>query len=224
MKFDENDQVNIAMNNRFELAEAQLQVDSAAVTLGVAKNNLLPELDLTGSVGPQGAGPDETTAIRTNFDFNHIDASLGLKLQIPLGNRAARAILERSNWLRLQAIEKYKSVISTVSFDVDTGTRGVRTAWDVLNNARRSRYDAESYLKDINDRERNNEPLTPEFVDQKLRAQESLAEANQFEAQAIANYNIALATLERNKGTLLRYNNVVIQEDATHYKEMGLLH
>ena len=63
-------------------------------------------------------------------------------------------------------------------------------------------------------REDNNEPLTPQFVDQKLRQQEQLAQAASAEAQAIANYNIAIANLERAKGTLLRYNNVVLQEQA----------
>jgi len=223
MQFDEEDQVHTAMGNRLELAEQQIKIDEAAITENVAKNNLLPELDVTASVGPQGAGPDEPSALQTNAEFDHIDGSLGLKLQVPLGNRGPRGILERSVNQRLQAIEQYRAFIETIAVDVKTATRQVTTTWDRINIARRARYDAQQALIRINDREKANQPLTPEFVQLKLQIQESLSQAFQDEAQALANYNIALAQLEKAKGTLLRYNNIVMQEDVTRFKESGLL-
>jgi outer membrane protein TolC len=224
MQFDLEDQVHTAMGNRFELAEQQMKIDEATITESVAKNNLQPELDLTGSVGPQGAGANEPTALRTNAELDHIDGSIGFKLQVPLGNRAARGILERSINQRLQAIEQYQAYIESIAVDVNVGARAVTTTWERMNIARRARYDAQQALSRINDREKANQPLTPEFVQLKLQIQESLAQAWQDEAQALANYNIALAQLEKAKGTLLRYNNIVMQEDVTHFKEMGLLH
>ena len=41
--------------------------------------------------------------------------------------------------------------------------------------------------------------------------QEGLAEAERLEVQSIADYNIAISKLESAKGTLLRYNNVVMR-------------
>ena len=58
------------------------------------------------------------------------------------------------------------------------------------------------------------EPITPPFIQVKLQAQETLANEAREEAAAIANYNIAIQRLERAKGTLLKYNNVKIKEDA----------
>jgi hypothetical protein len=55
-------------------------------------------------------------------------------------------------------------------------------------------------------------------VQLKLQIQDTLAQAWQNEASAIANYNIALAQLEKSKGTILKYDNVVLQEDPFRLK------
>ena len=46
-----------------------------------------------------------------------------------------------------------------------------------------------------------------------LNLQEQLGSAQRAEVTAIVNYNIAIVALERAKGTLLRYNNVTLQEE-----------
>jgi hypothetical protein len=89
----------------------------------------------------------------------------------------------------------------------------VVTAWEVIRSSRRSRFAAEDALTRINAREKSGEPLTPEFVQLKLQIQDSLAQSQQSEAEAVTNYNIALSQLEKAKGTILRYDNVVLQED-----------
>jgi len=68
-------------------------------------------------------------------------------------------------------------------------------------------------LRAIQQREDNQEPLTPTFVQLKLDTQDRVASAQSNEAEAVSNYNIAIARLEQAKGTLLRYNNVVMAEE-----------
>jgi outer membrane protein TolC len=223
IEFDLMDEIDTAMENRFELGEQQLKVDAATVTVGVAKNNLLPELDFIGSAGPDGAAGNLGQAVKTNADFNHWEFTAGFKLQIPLGNRAARAIWRRSLLQRMQAIEQYRSFVEQVAVDVKINARAVDTTWDIIRSSRRSRFAAEDALTRINTRERSGEPLTPEFVQTKLQLQDALAESLQNEAEAIANYNIALAQLEKSKGTLLRYNNVVLQEEPLTMESNGLI-
>lgn len=212
VEFGLADQIDTAMENRFELGEQQSKIDAASVTLDVAKNNLLPEVDFIGSVGPQGAAGDLSGAIKKNYDFNHMDFTAGVKIQVPIGNRAAKAIWERSFLQRGQAIEQYQSYVEQIAADVKINVRAVNTAWEVIRADRESRFAAEDALKRINIREKNGEPLTPEFVQLKLQIQDALAQSIQNEAEAIANYNIALSALEKSKGTLLRYNNVILQE------------
>ena len=224
IQFDLQDQVNTAMENRFELGEQQLKIDEAAVTLVVAKNNLLPELDFIASGGPEGADSDVGVTTVDSLNFNHTDFSVGFKFQLPIGNRAARAIYQRSLYQHMQAIEQYRSYIESISVDVKTGLNAVNTDWDVVRSSRRARFAAEDALDRINKREANGEPLTPEFVQLKLQIQDSLAEAYQNEAEAIANYNVALSQLEFVKGTILRYDNVVLQEDPLETQRRNIFH
>jgi len=223
IEFDLQDEIDTAMENRLELGEQQLKVDSAVVTVAVAKNNLLPEFDFVGSTGPQGVDSNVGDTLKDNFEFSHVDFTVGFKLQVPIGNRAARSIYRRSLLQHMQAIEQYRSYIEQIAVDVKTSLRAVDTNWNQFRASRLSRFQAETALTRINAREKSGEPLTPEFVQLKLQIQESLAEARQAEAQFLANYNIALSQLEKAKGTILRYDNVVMQEDPLKLEGNSLM-
>ena len=77
-------------------------------------------------------------------------------------------------------------------------------------------------LRGVNDREAAGEPLTPEFVELKLDRQVALADARRAESQSIADYNQSIARVEQAKGTLLQYENVMMQEDAIPYERKWL--
>jgi len=211
IRFDLQDQINTAMENRLELGEQQLRTDNAATAAIVAKNNLLPQLNFVGSIGTTGLGGALGTAI-TDADFTNLQYSMGLQLEIPIGNRAARAIWKRAQLQRLQAITQYRSLVDQVSLDVKTAIREVNTTWEEIAGTRQARFAAADALSAVEEREKANEALTPEFVNRKLDLQQQLAEAQQSEVQAIASYQIALARLELAKGTVLRYNNVTLDE------------
>jgi outer membrane protein TolC len=224
MNYNLDDEINTAMENRFELGEQQLKVQAATVTVSVAENNLLPELDFIGSAGPQGADSSYGAAIASNADMHHWDYTVGFKLNVPIGNREARAIYRRTLLQRLQAMEQYQAFVEQVALDVKIAARNIETTWILVAENRKARFSAEAALTAIQEREDANEPLTPEFVQLKLDTQERLAEAQQAESEAVANYNIALAQLEQAKGTLLRYNNVLMEQQSDAQNADGLLH
>ena len=92
---------------------------------------------------------------------------------------------------------------------IASGLSGVevaeRTGYTSVQVSRiRSRFAAEDALARINTREKNGEPLTPEFVQLKLQIQDTLAGSLQSEAEAISNYNISLANLEKAKAGLVQ--------------------
>jgi outer membrane protein len=211
--FDLADQINSGLENRFELAEQIYKIDIADVTAQVGKNNLLPLLNFVGSVGSQGLGDNEGEAFRTQMVFGHIDYSAGLQFEYPIGNRAAEAIWKRVLLQRMQAIEQYRSLIDQVTFDVKVSVNDESAAWDRMIAARRARYAAAAALRSIQDRENSGEPFTPTFVQLKLDLQDSFANAEQDEHDAVAQYNISILELERSKGTLLRYLNVALEEN-----------
>ncbi|MDB5326480.1 MAG: putative efflux system outer membrane protein [Phycisphaerales bacterium] len=218
--FDFKDSIDTALVNRFDLAQQQLRIESAGVSLNVAKNNQLPQLNVVGSIGTFGGGQRDGfnqqygQALHDNFDGDaDINWSLGLQFTQKLGNREANAIYRRAQLQRLQAIASYQQLIEQASFEVKTATRDVETNWQAIGQTRSARFAAAKALDVVVDRETNGgQALSPDFIERKLQRQQELANAEQAEAEAAALYNIALSKLEQRKGTLLRYNNVILDE------------
>jgi len=222
MKLDIEDEISSAVENRFELGEQLLKIDTANVTYKVAQNNTLPKLNFVGSATPNITEGNYEQTISNETKFAHFEWSLGLQLEFPIGNREALAILHRTELQRLQAIEQYSTLISQVSLDVKQGSREVETAYKLIEANRQSRMAAETALQDeVQRQEEGTVALTPENVQLRLTLADELVQHQEAENQAVANYNIALERLERAKGTLLKYNNVILQEQT--YKNEGLL-
>jgi len=140
--------------------------------------------------------------------------AIGLQLNVPLGNREARAILQRTGLQRMQAIYQYKDLIEQVTSEVKTAHDNVYSAWERLGTARQSLFAAQAALDAIQqEQDVGNAALTPDFVNRKLNAQEVLAQARREDARAATDYNTAISALERAKGTILKYDNVVMAEE-----------
>jgi hypothetical protein len=215
--FTWKEQIDAAMLNRAEVGQQLKRVDSALVALGVARNNLLPRVDLIAEGALQGAGEEFYSAVSNNVDLNdewNYSMRVGLQIEVPLGNRAARAVMRRAQLQHWQAIASYQNLAQQVTSEVTQSIRGVEESYTAFVLARRARFAADESLKSLEFRRENGEPLTPSFIDLLLRSQERLASLARSEASALSDYNASLAQLERTKGTLLRYNNVLIQEDT----------
>ena len=213
--------IDTALANRFELGEQQLRVDSATTALAVGKNNLLPQLNAAGSVSLQGLSGSYAGVLDDQVDRDYISWSFGLEFEIPIGNRAARATYQRALLQRQQAIDSYSSAIQTITFDCSQAIRDVQTSWDALVSDRDAVFSASDALRTMDDRYMR-EPRTPELLQVRLQFQETLAEARRDAAQSLASYNQAIANLELKKGTLLQYNNIVMQEDMIPYERRSL--
>ena len=214
---DPANQIDAALLNRQELGQQQLRIDSALVALRVAKNNEQPRLDLVGSASLQGSAEEFDDSLY-EFGIEQFGSgytglmSLGFQYEYPLGNRAAKSIFRRAQLQYLQANDSYRQIIEKVVSDVKKACREVQTTWTEIVRTRQAQFAAADALRSVQIREDASEPLTPEFVDLKLRQQETLAQAQRDHAAAVSGYNISLAALERVKGTLLKYNNVVMEE------------
>ena len=210
--FDVDDQVSEGLANRPEIAQQLLRVRSAGTALAVGRNNLLPRLDLILSGGFQGVGNDIGSAFDNQAELQNFNATVGLQYEIPLGNREARAVYRRAQLQREQAIEQYRSLVAQITLDVKQALRSVETSYQLIVQRKRTVFAASEALESIRIRREAGEALTPTFVDLELSLQANLAAAQRQEAQSISDYNVAVATLERAKGTLLRYDNVILDE------------
>lgn len=210
---DPKDQIDTAMDNRFELGEQQIRMDSAILAQRVFKNNLLPQLNAVGSVNFQGLDPNFDGAVDDQTHSRNLNYAVGLQFSIPLGNREARAGYARANFQRLQANINYQNLISQIALDVTQSLRAVDSSWQKMVASQGALFAAKDQLLAYEQREAGGEALTPEFVRNKLDAQRELALAQNQNIQSIADYNLSLSVLEQKKGTLLRYNNIVMEED-----------
>lgn len=217
VRFTLEDQIATGLENRLELGQQQLRIDSTYIAARVAKQNLLPQLNVTAGIAALGVSDDLESgnlgsASENQADFDNISYAVGLQFEIPIGNRAARAGYRRSRLQQEQAITQYAALIDQVAFEIKQSLREIETTWEEMVATRQAVFANEDALYALRQREEANEPLTPEFVDRKLNQQERLAEARRARAAAVSNYNNAIARLELRKGTLLRYNNVIMEE------------
>lgn len=214
LHFDIDEQIEAGLENRLELGQQQVRIKSSETALKVAKNNLLPTLNLQGSITVDGLAADPGEAFSKQGDFNHIGFVAGFQFEFPLGNRAARAIMARAIAQRDQAIASYGSLMEKVALDVKAAARQVETSWRQLRYYRNARFGLEKTLADLQrQQDAGDLPFTSESVQLRLDYQERLAQAEQDEHQAMYDYSFAIATLEKAKGTILRYNNVVMEEE-----------
>src|SRR5690606_38357653 len=180
-QFDYQEAVSTALENRLELGQQQLRIDSAAVAERFYRNNLLPALNLVGSASLQGIDGDVGGAFGDQWDADQFNYGVALQFEIPLGNRAARSLYTRSRLQRQQAIDQYQALIDQVALDVKTAQREVQTSWDEMVATKQARLAAREALDLTIVRREAGEPLTPEFVNLELQLQAELAQAAQAE-------------------------------------------
>ncbi len=212
LHFNLDDQIETAMDNRLELGQQQVRVDSAQIALEVAINNLLPQLNLQATGGVDGLRRHLGPSLESEGQFNRLGYSLGLQFVYPLGNRAARAVWQRAQLQRLQAIVSYGALVKTVTLDVKTAARAVDYAWYRLKDAHAATLSARDLVqKQVI--QRPDQAITQESIFVQLQNQQLLASAEQSEHQALNDYNFAIVNLEKAKGTILRYNNVIMEQE-----------
>jgi outer membrane protein TolC len=215
-----------AQKERAELADLAATMSIQDIEIEAARDRLKPQLDLVGSYTTRGlagsrhddvlefpfvptvlppeveGGPGNSleNLLRQRFP----DATVGVALTIPIGQRAAKAdvasaesgrrqVLLLQDRLRLQIVQEVRNAIAAVesaAARVETA-RATREAAEVQLQAEQDRYAAGV--------------TTPFFV---LTRQNDLTAARAAEIAAASAYRGALAELSRAKGTLLAERNI----------------
>jgi outer membrane protein TolC len=214
LQYTLSDLMETALQNRFELAQQKFRIDSAQTVIGAAKNNTLPKFDVVIQAGIEGLGDDFNKALRSQGNTDFITYQFGFQFEIPIGYREAWAIYQRTMLQHTQAIWEYRKIANDVGTDIKIAHRDLKKSWERIGITRAARQAAEKTLETIDVQEKiGSVPLTANFVQLKLQLQQDLAQAQSQENQALVDYNVAISKLEKAKGTLLRYNNVVMKEE-----------
>jgi outer membrane protein TolC len=195
--------VRTALDNRYEMRSAKLDIDNRDLTVRLTRNQLLPDLALTGTLGLGGFGSSYGSAVNEALSTEFTSYTIGLQLTVPIGNRAAQAGYIRSKLLSDQAKISLRQLELLITQQVREAVRRVEADARRVEANRAARVLAEEQLRV--EQRRLEAGVTTTF--NVLSFQRDLAEAQANEIRAITDYNKSLANLDQARGVVLeRYN------------------
>lgn len=205
--FDVASLQQLALNNRMELLELQLQLASDAVSIGVERNRMLPLVDLQFSYRLNGLGDNIGKALETTAEYQYPDWTIGLNAEVPLDNEEARSRLRRSLLTRMQRIASKEAREQTIRTEVLNAADSLELGWQRILAARQAVISATRALES----EQRQFDLGRSTSNDVLNAASNLGDAQIAEVQALTDYQLAQIDLAFATGTLLGAAKVEVE-------------
>ena len=217
-----------ALKHRPELEQIRLQLQENAVDRSFYKNQSRPAVNLTvgsGAVGAAGTifsppgGPELTTypafggystSLGQVFGYDFPNWNVALNVQIPLGNRTLRAQYDQSVVAEQRLETQRKITAQSVMVDVRNAFESVQLQKRAMDSARLSRQLSEEQL--TGQTARFEAGFTTNF--EVLRYQRDLSDARIRELQAMINYELAVAALQKAMDVIVDANDIQIARPA----------
>ncbi len=220
--------IKVALENRPEVRQLQLQLQNRDIDLQFAKNQLLPVFDIFGDYVQNGVGGRETiragfggsapiievregglrNAFSQLFGYDFTGYAVGFTLQIPLTNRAAQGEHARATTERRVTQSRLEATTQQIALEV-------RNALSIVE-MNRARIDAAAKARELAERRLDAEnkkfelgASTIRFV---LEEQRNVTEAQTKEISSLVNYTKALVDLDRAMGLSLKKNNIEVEK------------
>jgi len=221
------DLVQEAIDKRDEIQQAKINLDSKKILLQGTKNGLLPsvqafmELTNNGLSGPAnalynnccgtpnpyfigGTGNVIQQVLRRNFP----NYSAGITLNIPFRNRTAQADYVTDELQLRQSELNYQRAVNQVRVDVKTNLINLQQA--------RTRYESAVATRQLSEQSLDAEQKRFNYgvgsVALVIQAQQQLANDQDAEIQAMANYTHAKLAFDAAMGRTLEVNQVTLEE------------
>lgn len=199
LDIDPSDMVNRAMYQRTELLNVELTAIERSIDVRAAANDLLPIITLDYTYNINGLGPSLDESISLARSSRFVDHRLGLQVEIPIGNRAARARYRAALLQRMRTLADRETLELQVTQEVLNAIDTIRTNYQRVSAARQ-RVNLNRRLFDAEVRQFNNGQRTSTEV---LDAQQKLSAAESSLVAAEAEYQIAQVDLAFATGTTL---------------------
>jgi outer membrane protein TolC len=227
--YDLDNCLETAMKNRPELAQAELNINNKKLNVNFAKNQKLPQVDLTGSLSFDGLDGDKPIiegniftgerevvgvipgglggALEELFSLDYRDWTIGVNVTIPIQNKQFEGAYARSKVELEQEKNRYKNTMQNIILQVKDAVRAIETNKKMVNATKKARELAEKQLE----AEQKKFAVGTSTNFQVLQMQEDLAAALTEEKRAIIDYNVSLFNLKRILGTLLDDMNINLE-------------
>lgn len=206
------DVMSTALMNRTDISRSIRDLHAASVRLGVARNDILPRLDVI--VGTYVAGLDGDSDVFQSWAKQFKEGSpgfnVGFDYEFPLGNRAARARHERREWESTRSLHLFRQTVETSLTEVEVSAREVQTTYQEMVGRFHSMSAARRETSYLVDRWETlpelNDSVTL-LLEDLLDSQERLADEESAFVSAQVQYSIAVVQLKQAMGTLFRVGN-----------------
>jgi len=216
-----------ALGHRPEIIRQRLGLQLSELNIDLARNAMLPQLDLKatygfGGLGGTMSGMDPVTGenfkVRGGFDdsfdqivaFDYPQWVLGLNLTMPLGNTAARADLARRRFEKDRTEAQMSQLKQSITHEVRLAVRALHDGAASVEAAVASRKAAEENVEAEQTKFDNG--LSTNF--QVLQIQDDLATARLTEIQARLQYRRAIVGYLAATGRLLDEFHVTIADEG----------
>jgi outer membrane protein TolC len=220
--------IKIALENRPEIRQLQLDVENKNIDLEYTKNQLLPSIDLIATYNQNGVGGTETlrdgfgpTApiISVNrgglgdtfgqlFGYNYTGYTAGVSVSIPLRNKGARGDNARATTEKRIAENRLTAQVQQIALEVRNSITQVEMNKARIETAQKARELAERRL----DAEQKKFDLGASTIRFVLEEQRNVAQAQTNEIQALVNYTKALVDADKAMGMTLKKNNILVEK------------
>ena len=201
--------VRTAFEKRPDYRQAKIDLKNRDIKIKVAKNEYLPTLDLKGSFGLNGLDRHYNDAFDEMSKGGYESWSAGLSFEYPLGNRGARSKYKKRLLEKEKALIDFKNLEQKIIIQVREAVRGTNTDYKRVAAAETVRRLRERKLSAEEERFKEGLTTTHDI----LEYQEDLAEAQSSYLRSIIDYNKSLINLEKTKGTVLKRENILLEEE-----------
>ena len=198
-ELDKRKLVELAVDQRMEMLELELQIAQDVSTLYYMQNQTLPLVTMDYTYNVNGLGSTRDDSYDLLFDKRFEDHRLGLQMLVPLGNESAKSQLRQAFYQRRQRLASRDSRKAVIEYEVLSAIDQLEANWQRILAGRQSTI-LESRLLEAERRQFELGLVTSTDV---LQAQTNFADAQSAEISALSEYQIALVDLAFATGTVL---------------------
>jgi len=199
-ELDVEESIQIALEVRPDLRAAELNTENADIERKRARNDMLPQLDVSGTVATGARGPQLSNVFEGAADRSDHRWSMSINGSLPLRNRAARGSFHQAEISVRQNELQYERTKQDLVLGVRNAYRDVEESRALVESNRQSRIVQETNLAAEERRLRLG--MTTNF--QVLEIEEDLTTAEVQEVQSLVRLEQSIAALRFAEGALLR--------------------
>lgn len=204
------DSLITALHNRPEINASLKEIRAACIREKIACKDLLPVLDAVLSTYAMGLQGDSRMgqAWVDQFTVGEPGYTTGLMLEVPMGNRSAKARLYKRQLEFRQFSLQLRQVVAVLVEEIEVAVRDIDASFREAQAQYLAMNAANTEIKYLEERWRllpSEDQVAGIVLEDLLAAQERCGIAEIGFASAQVRYNLALANLNRATGILLRF-------------------